>query len=32
MDALTRLRLEDHFESGMIDPRGEDETVANLSG
>ena len=32
MDALTRLRLEDHFDGGSIDPSREDETVANLSG
>jgi hypothetical protein len=32
MDALTRLRLKDHFDGGSIGPSGEDETVANLSG
>ena len=31
MDALTRLRLEDHFDGGSIGPSGEDETVANLN-
>jgi hypothetical protein len=29
MDALTRLRLEDHFDGGSIDPSGENEPVAN---
>ena len=32
MDALTRLRLEDHFDRSSLDTNGEDETVANLSG
>jgi hypothetical protein len=32
MDALTRLRHEDHFDRSSLDTNGEDETVANLSG
>ena len=27
MDALTRLRLEDRFDCGLIDPSGEDATL-----
>jgi hypothetical protein len=29
MDALTRLRLEDHFDGGSIDPSSAAEPVAN---